>query len=144
MTLPPTSKAPVDSRMIGGFARSPCAKAVLLTKTNNIAAANGVSCCQFFELPPFMICLLNKLYFAFGRSFQDALAQSAEQAVREEQQHDEQDGERHDDLVASADHDDGAGLHHAAQHAADERGRRTAAAADARSAEAGEPDRPRH
>src|SRR6478752_9163998 len=69
---------------------------------------------------------------AAGDNTSNALAQSAEQAVREEQQHDKQNGQRHDVLIASADHDDGGGLHHAEQYAADERGRRAAEAANDR------------
>src|SRR5437667_537646 len=70
MTLPPTSYAPVDSRMIGGFGglRSSSAKAVLLRPANN-NAANGCNCFQPFEwlLPQRMICLLQKYCFAVHR-----------------------------------------------------------------------------
>src|SRR4029453_7016747 len=50
MTLPPTSYAPVDSRMIGGFCglRPSSAKAVWLSPAKNNAAANGCNCLRRF------------------------------------------------------------------------------------------------
>ncbi len=102
---------------------------------NNTAAANSFGRSHHLEpsRPQFIISSSDRLH---------ALAQAAEQAVRKEQQHDQQDGERNDVLVAGADDDDGGGLHHAEQQAADQRRRRAAEAADDRRDEAVDAERP--
>src|ERR1043166_7603759 len=64
MTLPPTSYAPVDSRMIGGFCglRPSSARAAWLSPASNNAAANDRPCRPFKRLfPRFIIGLLPKL-----------------------------------------------------------------------------------